>query len=104
MEPSPETNTLVGQLCTTWARVEMLSERTLRCLLELTQDQTEAFVWRMQLPQRWQAIVRAGRKRVSEDDLEVLKSIKTMIDAVQRDRNIIVRCSPCKIVSASAGG
>jgi hypothetical protein len=89
-EPTRDTMAAVGQLCMAWSYVEMQSERTLWGILGLNAQQGEAFVWRMQLPQRWQMIVKEARKRFAEEEVNELKVIKKLVDATQRDRNIVV--------------
>jgi hypothetical protein len=90
MEPSLETYQEIGRLCAAWAYLEMRSEQTLWGILSLNPALARAFVWRMPLLQRWQAIVREAKGALSEIEFMVLKEIGRRINLISKDRNIIV--------------
>ena len=73
-----------------WSYLEMLSEKTLWGILGLNDTLAEAFVWRMQLSSKWQAIKREARKALPEADYFALKALGTAVEACARDRNIVV--------------
>lgn len=68
----------------------MLSEKTLWGILGLNHKLAEAFLWRMQLSSKWQAIKREAKKTMPEQDHLTLKALGTAVDACARDRNIVV--------------
>jgi hypothetical protein len=90
MEPTAETYQEIGRLCAAWSYLEMTSEQTLWGILNLNPILAQAFVWRMQLLQRWQMIVRESKKSLSEADFLALREISRRVNLLARDRNIIV--------------
>lgn len=89
-EPSPETNEQIGRVCTAFAALEMHTEVLILGMLRLNQDQARAFVWRMQLQQRWQLICRESKSLLQPDDQSSLRTLKKRVERVARDRNIVV--------------
>lgn len=73
-----------------WSYLEMQSEMTLWGLLKLDQDLCQTFIWTMGIRQRWQMIVREAKKRLPENDYQILKGINKVLMVVMRDRNIAV--------------
>jgi len=70
--------------------VELFTEGKMWGLLKLDRALAETFIWRMGLTQRWTMIVTEAKKRLGEDEWKEAKRIRSMVDDVSQDRNVIV--------------